>query len=95
MNKLLIFPLFFLLALSLYSVADATGTFDGESGESPDLPDDVTVDIPEADTQEFDIWEGTYTIAIIIAANTNNPNTAKPNGSNTFLFLLIMVCLLF
>ena len=105
MNKFLVFPLFFLLALSLYSIADATGSFSGEPGESPELPDDVTVDIPEADTQEFDIWGGTYAIAVIVAAiavgvlagirifDTGLSDQAQKLLFNSILFLSLWACL--
>ena len=69
------------------------------------MPDDVTVDIPEADTQEFDIWEGTYTIAIIIAAiavgvlagirvfDTGLSDQAQKLLFNSILFMSLWACL--
>lgn len=102
MNKLLMFPLFFLLVLSMYSIAGDAQTF---SGESPELPDDVTVDIPEADTQEFNIWENTYAIAIIIAAiavgilagirifSSGLSDQAQSLLFNTILFMSLWACL--
>ncbi|OGN87474.1 MAG: hypothetical protein A2Z74_04710 [Chloroflexi bacterium RBG_13_46_9] len=102
MNKLLTLPLFFLLILSMYSIAQTATSL---TGESPELPDDVTVDIPEADTQEFNIWEGSYSIAIILAAiavgvlagirifDTGLSDQAQVLLFNSILFMTLWACL--
>lgn len=102
MNKLLTLPLFFLLILSMYSIAQTATTL---TGESPELPDDVTIEIPEADVQEFNMWQGSYSVAIILAAiavgvlagitvfSTGLSDQAQTLLFNSILFMSLWGCL--
>lgn len=78
LNKLMIFPLAFMFILSVYAMVDTGLTYQGASqnySDSDQFEINETgssktgaVKIPRAGTQTFDLWDGSYAIAIILAA---------------------------
>ena len=74
MNKLLIFPMAFMFILTIFSVIYTGETLQGESEDYGDpgsiIINEETgeVDIPEAEHQEFNIWDSTGAMVILFAA---------------------------
>lgn len=77
MNKLLMFPLAFMFILTIYATV-YSGTYSG-TGHSADYTNQSgteiqgesgTVEIPNADTQDFNIWDSGagYAMVILVAA---------------------------
>jgi len=74
MNKMMVFPLAFLLILSIFSAINTGITYTGHSQDMSDIDgfvindSETTISVPEAEEQEFDIWQGTYAIFIVVTA---------------------------